>query len=443
MEISGGADEDQSGDRPFDPRLFAQLRPQMAESVVHRAMGMLWKGPDDEGHASHFDDEIPICSLRMSAESQLQAVSFYRAFPADIVIEGLHIGMTLIDAQRVRSGLCRAGEEHGIVEFRDETAVGDLLEARFEEGRLIGLCLSRPGMALPERPWKYADPELREAYNVWPEEALFLPQRERDTCWANGWCLGRPPGITTAQWPLSPCYGHPLRHAFTLYLPEAYRMQGPEYVAISLFVDDQSDELEEAGSVEGGNGDQPWIRDLYQRHPRSFPMQDLLQCHYCVIWLTQAEFDGPLAMPPDLADYPLLRGLPQPLWQRAESSGPDLLEALGESDESLQCYAHGTAHPISVVVRENDPNVGRPAREWDHENEDSGYIIAFSEEGDALNLPRFEQWPHHLGGTMIPVQGYPDFSPYYFEFGEELAWFNFGGGVGQLDLLQMKLDWAC
>jgi hypothetical protein len=44
---------------------------------------------------------------------------------------------------------------------------------------------------------------------------------------------------------------------------------------------------------------------------------------------------------------------------------------------------------------------------------------------------------------MIPVQGYPDFSPYYFEFGEELAWFNFGGGVGQLDLLQMKLDWAC
>lgn len=441
MKVSGGADGHQGGDRPFDSRLFAQLRPQVAESTVRDAMGTSWKGPDGEGRASHFDGETPICDLRMSAEGQLQAISFYRAFPADMVIEGLHIGMTLTEAKRARPELREAGQTRDVVAFRDETIAGDLLDARFADGLLIGLGLSRPGMVLPERPWTYADPRLREAYNVWTENAQPLPERGRDARWAKGWCLGRPPGITTAQWPLSPCYGHPLRHAFTLYLPEAYRMQGPERVAISLFVDDQADELEEICCAE--DEDPQWMRDLYQRHPRSFPMQDRLLGHYCGIWLTQAEFDGVLAAPPDLADYPLLRGLPQPLWQRAESGGSDLLDTLGESDESLRCYAQGTAHPISMGEREHDPNVGKPAREWDHENGHSGYIIAFSEEGEALDLPRFERWPHHLGGTMIPVQGYPDFSPYYFEFGEELAWFNFGGGVGQLDLLQMKLDWAC
>lgn len=78
-----------------------------------------------------------------------------------------------------------------------------------------------------------------------------------------------------------------------------------------------------------------------------------------------------------------------------------------------------------------------------HENEVSGYIAAFSEEGQASGLERFQDWHAHLGGTMFPMQGYPDFSPFYIEISEIFGGFNFGDGVAQIDLKEMKLEWAC
>ncbi|MCW1414113.1 hypothetical protein OLZ32_38590 [Rhizobium sp. 1AS11] len=94
-------------------------------------------------------------------------------------------------------------------------------------------------------------------------------------------------------------------------------------------------------------------------------------------------------------------------------------------------------------MREDDPNVGKPAREFRHENEFSGYIAAYSEEGHALGLERFQDWHAHLGGTMFPMQGYPDFSLFYIEISEIFGGFNFGDGVAQIDLKEMKLEWAC
>ncbi|WP_257784834.1 hypothetical protein [Rhizobium phaseoli] len=44
---------------------------------------------------------------------------------------------------------------------------------------------------------------------------------------------------------------------------------------------------------------------------------------------------------------------------------------------------------------------------------------------------------------MFPMQGYPDFSPYYIEISEIFGGFNFGSGVAQIDLKEMKLEWAC
>ncbi len=45
---------------------------------------------------------------------------------------------------------------------------------------------------------------------------------------------------------------------------------------------------------------------------------------------------------------------------------------------------------------------------------------------------------------MFPVQGFPEFSPYYLDFSEYFGGFNFGGdGNCQIDLQAMKLDWAC
>ena len=44
---------------------------------------------------------------------------------------------------------------------------------------------------------------------------------------------------------------------------------------------------------------------------------------------------------------------------------------------------------------------------------------------------------------MYPVQGIPEFSPFYIEFEEVMGGCNFGGGNGQLDFRDMKFDWAC
>jgi hypothetical protein len=76
-------------------------------------------------------------------------------------------------------------------------------------------------------------------------------------------------------------------------------------------------------------------------------------------------------------------------------------------------------------------------------NEFNGYIAAYSEEGRALGLERFQDWHAHLGGTMFPMQGYPDFSPFYIELSEIFGGFNFGDGVAQIDIKEMKLEWAC
>ena len=46
---------------------------------------------------------------------------------------------------------------------------------------------------------------------------------------------------------------------------------------------------------------------------------------------------------------------------------------------------------------------------------------------------------------MRPIQAHPEpaFSSHYIEFEEVLGGFNFGSGCAQLDLEQMRFDWAC
>src|SRR5262245_19141467 len=64
----------------------------------------------------------------------------------------------------------------------------------------------------------------------------MLPARaDRRSASNHGWCFGLPPGIASAAWPLDRRTGHPMPHAFTLLLPEDYRVHGPEQVAVSFF----------------------------------------------------------------------------------------------------------------------------------------------------------------------------------------------------------------
>lgn len=294
---------------------FARLRPLMPIQALIEAAGAAWQAPvpEDEGYVSYKGtDGMPVCSAYLDVENRLHKICFYRSFPRGGSGE-VYIGMPVQAALAARPGMCpidgSEGEEwarRNIVVYRETNAVGDVIELRVRDDRLLAIELSCPGLIAPERPYKYADPRLTRA------------------------------------------------------------------------------------------------------------------------------------SPPGMAEHPHLQGAPEPSWRLGYSAPAWLLR----SQPDMASYMEGLARPIVIEERE-DPNAGKPAREWDDENQFSGYVPAFSDEGQALGLDRFQAMPHHLGGTMIPVQGYPPFSPYYFEFGEEFACFNFGGGVGQVDLDQMEIDGAC
>src|SRR5262245_14934968 len=65
----------------------------------------------------------------------------------------------------------------------------------------------------------------------------------------HGWCYGLPPGISESQRPLSPWDGFPMQPGFTLKLPEQYRSRGADYVALTMFADQQHDEPDEIETV--------------------------------------------------------------------------------------------------------------------------------------------------------------------------------------------------
>ncbi len=83
------------------------------------------------------------------------------------------------------------------------------------------ISLTDPTAIYPERPYKYADPDLTEAYDLTLADPVNLARRPE-----NGWCYGRPPGIDAGRWPISATNGMPLRHAFTVKLPPQYRTLG-------------------------------------------------------------------------------------------------------------------------------------------------------------------------------------------------------------------------
>lgn len=305
-----------------------------------------------------------------------------------------------------------------------------------------------------------ADPMLTTAFDLNPGTQQVIPVRDRGPAWCSGWSLGLPPGITPEQWPLSRDFGYPLRHAFTLHLPEQYRRQGQDLVALAFFVDDQSQEFPSNTIIQeyfnAALSPEPplnaallplWVH-RQQRHAHQHDVSDILGSHYAVIWLTQAEFDGPLCTPPAPHTLALEEGLPDWMHRRyADFLEPGDYGASGPDGESALIHTGGptdlhTGFPIHMQPRAGDPNVGRPAREWEWQCKASGYIPAYSDEGVELKLDRWRSCAH-LGGTMMPIQGYPDFGPYYLEFEENLGGFNFGGGNAQLDLENVALDWAC
>jgi hypothetical protein len=438
---------------------LASLRPMMSLSALAEVVGSESAKPDNNGDI--FQHFLTLgFSARIDVEGRIGRLGFSKKFPMDCVIEKMQIGMSLDAARASRPKLEYVEtDDRGVLTYKDITDNGDELTARFKDGDLIGFDLERPGLDYV-RSLPAAYKLLTKRYDLTLSQPA--PQQPWPAAqWRNGWILGLPAGISKAQWPLSYRTGFPLRHAFTLHVPEQYRPRGVEFVALSLFVDEQFEELETVTEIEefmaseASGSDQPpsdpgllllW-ESRRNRHPQYAEMSDDLDTRYVAIWLTQAEFEGELCTPPDLSGNPLLADMPPPGWltnKIAEYYG-DAVTAIDQDGNAIAwpdagCLNAAAAIGINQVT--DDPNIGKPAREWDHENEASGYITAFSARGEEQDLSRFE-FRNHLGGTMFPIQGYPEFGPFYIEFEEYFGGFNFGSGNCRIDLETMKLDWSC
>ncbi len=250
-----------------------------------------------------------------------------------------------------------------------------------------------------------------------------------------GWAFGRPAGISANQWPRSRTNGLPMAHLFTLLVPEEYRVQGPEFVAISLFQADDhvADEVKGVRKAFGGHKAYPkdgadifWktlLSHIENRHPQEKYMEDIIEGGWALIWLTEAEFKG------KKTDLPNEKTCVYPEY---------------ESDDGMNAYDHDQKGQFVVLgERDDDPNVGRPLEDWPDEDDPEAYIPMHSDQGEKLKLSQRFFGQNHFGGTASPVQATPEFSPFYIEFEEDLGNANMGGGNGQIDLLNSVLDWAC
>jgi hypothetical protein len=292
------------------------------------------------------------------------------------------------------------------------------------------------------------------------------PQRAKED--DHGWCYGLPPGIAQNQWPLSPFDGHPMQPCFAVRIPAQYRAKGPEYIALCMFADQQHDEPEEveaiaeylAADTPGRPADPnllPFWDYKQHRHPMEFRLaQDAMGRNFAAIWLTEAEFAGPLCRPPRLAGNALLRrNLPPPWIEKGSARAAfDLwIGSYDSIDEIANKHWYQVfgqvpdigyhAYAIAVSVRDGDVNVGKPPRDMHlHPDELGEYVPPFSKAAAPLGLERLSG-RNHFGGSMFPEQWTPKYSPTYLEFEEHFGGFNFGGGNAQLDLETMAFGWAC
>ncbi len=268
----------------------------------------------------------------------------------------------------------------------------------------------------------------------------------------DGWHGGMPPGIKSAQWCRSRVSGLPMKHLFTVRVPEEYRAKGENLVALSVFQD--LTEKSVPGVAESFARKKvsakllsiPFWKNLSdyleQRHKQEVFVKDGVRNGWAWIWLTEKEFTAPACEPPAL----------------------DMLDARAKIEIRKDFLGEPKIKKLKLSPRKGDVNVGKKLIEFpkwetalavknrkvsDLSQEEikkiveKEYIPMHSELGKELKLERF--WSHaHFGGTASPAQGEPPFSPIYLEFDESLGNPNLGGdGACQIDLLKNKLSWAC
>lgn len=417
-----------------DPALLASLRPGMPATALSELIGAGWVAPGDHDRGYvKMPDGLGL-GARIDAGGHIGRISFYPSFPAGISIGRLCIGIPFEAAKLAYPEIEPSPGYHppGIKAFTAAGPDGTEVWMRFQYGILIELDLVQPDAEYPIPPPVKVYPRTALAYDI-----DILPPGAAAGKPCHGWCLGLPPGIFPMQWPLDPRTGHPMRHAFTLLLPPSHRVKGPDLVAISLFSTDHTDTaapenvlvLAALDSAEppGDARLLPVGQHQRGRHPHEYRMTGILDEPYAVLWLTQAEFDGGPCRPPRHPRNNALDHVASPNWVRDGA---------------------GVRRALRWTLRADDPNAGIALPDGDDQTTADGYQCYWT--ANATDEFCILEWaqahkPNHIGGTMRPDQAHPSpaFSPYYIEFEEEMGGFDFGGGCAQLDLDQMRLEWAC
>jgi hypothetical protein len=457
---------------------LGMLKPGDTLADLSRAFGSAWEAPCGKGNVSlkiYKEGSLGptyLVMARVTKDGVIGAIGFYGEFDGTIDVINCALGAPA-DSVLARMTNCErdaaeSSPKYGNEAWRCDLGDGVSAIAIMREDRLVAFRMETVGAVYPgDLPPEAA--KVRKGLKAYDLEMLH---RSVDPADNHGWVFGLPPGITPAQWPLDPISGYPLVHGFTLRLPEDYRVHGPDIVALSFFATahDQNDggarvreDLQAAvlgapAPVEESADLKPFRNHAATAHPRLYRMSDILDYAYAVILLTDAEFNGPLCAPPQFASNPYLRPNVQPKWLSSGAAHAFFQDSCGMwlNDmplEDLFIYRQIGAVPearldwhraIGCTPRAIDPNAGIPPVEVYEEPSELGYQSAFDRARDYELKPwAVSHRPDHIGGTMRPVQGTPEFSPFYIGFEEYFGGYNFGSGSAQLDIMLMKFDWAC
>ena len=436
---------------------LSSLRPNMSTGDLKHALGDFWTEPDKDLEGRFFS-LIPEYGfgVRLDKNARIGELHFHNKFPYHIAVEGIHIGMPLYEVQDQFSHMqFQVEKEQGVLSRTRYSAFlpsGFELEIIFFKDQVDMFCLRDKEAEYPDV--FTHETKLKTAYDLAALPAQVLKEHSGRQ-WQNGWLLGRPPGLLSAQWPLSYKTGYPLRHAFTLKLPQAYRVYSAEHVALSLFVEDHGEYVVPSSLVDLAQIVTAFEKDkvpevqyqfLWQhalvKHPHSFRVSDLSGREYVLLWRTESEFMGPLYDPPHLENETLLLGVSAPSWLKLNSQS--YFKSLYFFDKNglplkyLDTDVLGMAFPIEVLERDADPNVGLPPSE----SQVKSYVPMFSSKGITLGLDRWAG-KTHLGGTMGALLSPMRLSPYYLELEGHFGGIHKGEGVGQIDLKLMRVDWSC
>lgn len=453
-------------DKP-DPIALAAIRPGDPKDKLAGVIGRRWREPrpDEAGKVDYLKEDFHF-SARLDRDGKVGSVRFEFNFPPHVTIEGVHLLMPEAEIARAapKIELGKPTENFpyriGHLELPDGAGFG----IEVGHGRITRIWISNPQAVYPDAASSPL-PLPTSTFNVGVVSGL----QPRGTPAPDGWCCGLPRGITPIQWPLSNKNGFPLEHHFTVRVPQAYRVKGPQYVALALFsettyesdkapaVHDLMDIIFDGRQLPDTVAPelQPFLDHLRHRHPMDFRSKDILDQTFAMIWLTEEEFQGAECEPLVPTVTAANADCERPHWLTFSSvqqifgwNGGE--EFTGES--FLQrLVGRKPSGPWDLLLlkqteRHDDPNVGkRPVEtygleEYADRNKD-GYVEKHSEAWGALGI-EITYGELHFGGTASPCQAMPALTPFFIEFEESMGLLNFGGGNGQLDLISMQIDWA-